>query len=128
VFRCISWLRACGNDELLAQPFTTLLGSNYLVCQDHFLSTDYTHSRGLGPQVVPSVFHHNGPLSRAAIVDYCNRNNLVIPINLADDLNQAVELDPLVDHAYSKYLGRFLLLFILSCDCISRLNFLFQSH
>ena len=92
---CISWLRACGNDELLAQPFTTLLGSNYIVRQDHFVSTDYTHSRGLGPQVVPSVFHHNGPLSRAAIVDYCNRINLVIPLNVADDLNQAVELVPL---------------------------------
>jgi len=127
VCRCIAWLRACGNEALLTRPLTTLQGNKYLVCQDHFLKTDYIHSKGLGPQSVPSVFHHNGPLSQAAIEDYCIRNNVVIPVDPADNKNQAVELDPFVDHAYSKYLGRCHDVFILTWLCF-RGEFVFYSN
>jgi len=102
VCRCISWMRACGNYELLTQPLSALHGNKYYVCQDHFLRTDYTHSRGLGPQSVPSVFQHHQPLLKVAIEDYCIRNNVDIPLDLADDVDQQVELGP-VDHDYCEY-------------------------
>jgi len=108
----VSWFRACGNEELLAQPLTTLQGCQYLICQDHFIRADYMQFRVLRPKAVPSVFHHNGPLSRTAIEDFCNRNNLVIPVDVPDNLNQTVELDPFVDHAYSKYFKKVFYLYL----------------